>query len=78
MSTHDRWLDVVMVNATGLEPQQLHVVMIMLMVTTMAMTGLLHMMRTFLVLAMRIVMVMIMLMVTVCGNGGAGAAGLDG
>ena len=38
--------------------------MIMLMVTRMAMIGLLHMMLTFLVLAIRIVMVMVMLMVT--------------
>ena len=51
--------------------------MIMLMVTRMAMIGLLHMMLTFLVLLIRILMVMIMLMVAT-SNGEAGAAGLDG
>jgi hypothetical protein len=43
-------------DATRLEPQQLHIVMILLMVTIMAMIGLLHMMLTFLVLVIRIVM----------------------
>ena len=52
--------------------------MIMLMVTRMAMIGLLHMMLTFPVLVIRILMVMMMLMVTTCGNGWASAAGLDG
>ena len=57
-------------DATRLEPQQLHTVMIMLMVTRMAMIGLLHMMLTFLVLVIRIVMVMIMLMVTTVAMAG--------
>ena len=43
-------------DATRLEPQQLHTVMIMPMVTRMAMIGLLHMMLTFLVLVIRKVM----------------------
>ena len=55
-STHDSCN---MVNATRLdgkrlEPQHLHIVMIMLMVTRMAMIGLLHMMLTFPVLVIRI------------------------
>ena len=64
--------------ATMLEPQHLHTVMIMLMVTIMAMIGLLHMLLTFPVLVIRMLMVMMMLMVTTCGNGWASAAGLDG
>ena len=48
-----------MVNAARLdgkrlEPQHLHIVMIMLMVTRMAMIGLLHMMLTFPALVIRI------------------------
>jgi hypothetical protein len=54
-------VDADMVNATRLDatrlaPQQLHNVMILLMVTIMAMIGLLHMMLTFLVLVIRKVM----------------------
>ena len=67
---HGRWVDADMVNATRLEPQQLHVVMIMLMVTRMAMIGLLYMMLNLLVLVIPIVMVMIMLMVTTVGMAG--------
>ena len=51
-------------DATRLAPQQLHNVMILLMVTIMAMIGLLHMMLTFLVLVIRKLW--------------ASAAGLDG
>ena len=59
-----------MVNETRLEPQQLHGVMIMLMVNRMAMIGLLYMMLNLLVLVTPIVMVMIMLMVTTVGMAG--------
>ena len=57
-------------DATRLEPQQLHTVMIMPMVTRMAMIRLLHMMLTFLVLVIRIVMVMIMMTVTTVAMAG--------
>ena len=70
VSKHGRWVDADMVNATRLEPQQLHGVMIMLMVTRMAMIGLLYMMLNLLVLVIPIVMVMIMLMVTTMGMAG--------
>ena len=51
-------------DATRLAPQQLHNVMVLLVVTIMAMIGLLHMMLTFLVLVIRKLW--------------ASAAGLDG
>ena len=64
--------------ATMLEQKHLHIVMRMLMVTIMAMIGLLHMLLTLPVLVIRMLMVMMMLMVTTYGNGWASAAGLDG